>query len=156
MQARIGTYSRFSTDNQRPTSIEDQQRTCLEKLAQLGYDVTRCRHFSDFAISGASDKTERRTGLRDFLAAWDAREFDVVVVDEVSRLARGPRELADIQERVSRTGVRFVAANGLDSRDPTFGLTFGITSAIASSMGGPKKEPRPGAGAVRETSTAHR
>jgi site-specific DNA recombinase len=132
MQARIATYARFSSDLQRPTSIEDQQRNCLETLKRLGYEVSNCRHFSDFGISGASEKTERRTGLRDLLAAWEAKELDVIAVDEVSRLARGPRELGDIQERVARTGVRLVTANGLDSRDATFGLTFGITSAIAS------------------------
>jgi site-specific DNA recombinase len=132
MQARIATYARFSSDLQRPTSIEDQQRNCLETLKRLGYEVSHCRHFSDFGISGASEKTERRTGLRDLLAAWEAKELDVIAVDEVSRLARGPRELGDIQERVARTGVRLVTANGLDSRDATFGLTFGITSAIAS------------------------
>lgn len=132
MQARIATYARFSSDLQRPTSIDDQQLSCLELLTRLGYDVANCRHFSDSGISGASEKTERRIGLRDLLAAWDARELDVIAVDEVSRLARGPRELGDIQERVARTGVRLVTANGLDSRDATFGLTFGITSAIAS------------------------
>lgn len=130
--ARIGTYARFSTDYQRPTSIEDQQRTVLDRLKRLGYDVTDCRHFADSAVSGASEKTQKRAQLAAFLAAWDAREFDVVAVDEVSRLARGPRELADIQDRITRTGVHFVTADGLDSRDSHFNLTFGITAAVAS------------------------
>ncbi len=128
----IGTYLRYSTELQRPTSIEDQRRTCLEALARHGYDASRCRHFADEAISGSSEKTDKRTGLKAFLSAWDNGEFDVVIVDEVSRLARAPRELAEIQERITRTGVRFLTANGLDSTSPTFSLTFGVTAAIAT------------------------
>jgi len=131
-QPRIGTYSRFSTDRQRPTTIEDQQRTCLETLVRIGYEVSQCTHYADEEISGCAEKTQKRVNLTAFLAAWDNNEFDIVITDELSRLARAPRELADIQERIGRTGVHFLTADGLDSKSPTFSLIFGVTSAIAS------------------------
>src|SRR5690606_34609215 len=98
----------------------------------LGYDVSNCRHFSDSAISGKSEKTAKRTGLAALLAAWDRGQFDVIAVDEISRLARGYRELGEIHDRIVKTGVRFVTANGQDSRDAHFGLTFGVTAAVAT------------------------
>lgn len=129
---RIGIYARYSTDDQRPTSIEDQHRTCIEKLKQLGFDVSNVRLFSDSRISGNHEKTAQRVGLKELLAAWDNNELDIVAADEVSRLARAPRQLAEIQERVSRTGVRLITADGHDSSSPTFALTYGIAAAMAS------------------------
>jgi site-specific DNA recombinase len=56
----------------------------------------------------------------------------VIVVDEVSRMARGRRELSGIQDRVEGTGVRLITADGLDTRTVGWELTFGINSLFAT------------------------
>jgi DNA invertase Pin-like site-specific DNA recombinase len=129
---RIGIYARYSTDDQRLTSIEDQQRNCIESLKRFGFDVSNCRMFSDAAISGSSEKTASRVGLQDFLTAWDNGEFDIVMADEVSRLARGALELAQMRERVKQTNVRFLTADGHDSSSQNFDLSFGLASVMAT------------------------
>src|SRR3569623_2025454 len=50
----VAIYARFSSDNQRETSIEDQLRRCRAFVAQGGGDPARALIFPDFADSAAS------------------------------------------------------------------------------------------------------
>lgn len=49
---RVALYARYSSDNQRDASIEDQLRQCRERAAREGWTVVET--YSDRAISGAS------------------------------------------------------------------------------------------------------
>lgn len=49
---RAAIYARFSSDNQRDASIEDQIRLCKEYCTKHNLNVMNC--YSDYAISGAS------------------------------------------------------------------------------------------------------
>ncbi|MDZ5697507.1 recombinase family protein [Chelativorans sp. M5D2P16] len=49
---RVALYARYSSDNQREASIEDQFRLCEEHAAREGWQIVE-RH-SDAAISGSS------------------------------------------------------------------------------------------------------
>lgn len=51
MKAAI--YARYSSDNQRPESIDDQIRACRELAAGLGYSVDPTHVYADEAKSGA-------------------------------------------------------------------------------------------------------
>lgn len=128
---KAAIYARYSTSNQRDTSIEDQVRRCSEIARRHGYEVESALIFSDAAVSGADDALEKRLGYAQLLAAWERRAFDALVVDEVSRLARGAMELARLQERVESTRVRLVTADGIDSAQPSWGLLFGVIGAVA-------------------------
>ncbi len=85
MKAAI--YARYSSDLQREASIEDQSRNCERACSQYGFQITH--RFSDEAMSGA--KTNR-PGYQALLEAARQREFDIIVVDEVSRLWRDQEE----------------------------------------------------------------
>lgn len=129
--AKAAIYARYSTSNQKDTSIEDQVRRCTEIARRHGYEVEAALIFSDAAISGSDEALDKRAGYSQLLAAWDERAFDALVVDEVSRLARGNMELARLQERVEATRVRLITADGIDSAQPAWGLLFGVIGAVA-------------------------
>lgn len=93
---RAAIYARYSTDEQRGTSLEDQVRRCREEAHRLGFDVPESLIFSDAAISGTSAAIGKRTGYHALIAAWEARAFAGIVVDEISRLARDALELAKL------------------------------------------------------------
>lgn len=124
-------YARYSTHQQRETSIEDQVRRCTELARRYGYEVKPDLVFSDAAISGKDEALDKRAGYHDLLRAWDARRFDAVVVDELSRLTRGGVELALLHERVDRSRVRLITADGIDSSQPSWSLVFNVQGAVA-------------------------
>src|SRR3546814_17939914 len=68
---RAAVYSRYSTDKQDPSSIEDQVRVCTRLVEQRGYCLSAV--YSDAAMSGAP---AARHGLRQFLAAAQAGRTD--------------------------------------------------------------------------------
>lgn len=125
-------YARFSTEDQRATSIEDQLRRCRALAAQHGIEVDEALVFFDAAVSGAASALEKREGYRKLIEAWDARRFEVILTDEVSRLARDVLELAKLQVKVANSGVRLLCADGVDSAHQGWQLLFGIKSAIGA------------------------
>lgn len=110
-------YARYSTDDQRPTSIEDQVRNCREKAEALGFTVEDSRVFADMAISGGEKGSAKRAGFKTLLDAIEAGEVDVLVVDEVSRVARNELDGARLLHLVDTVGLRvIVVSDGIDSK----------------------------------------
>ncbi len=129
---RAAIYCRYSTDEQRETSIEDQLRRNRQKAVELGYEVPDELVFSDSAISGTKKGRQKRAGYKALLRAWDSGAFSAVFSDELSRLARDPMDLAQLQERIERGGVRLVCADGLDTGAAGWQLRFGLSGLIAA------------------------
>lgn len=129
---RAAVYARYSTDEQRDTSLEDQIRRCRGEAARRGFDVPDELVFSDAALSGTAAAVEKRAGYRALIEAWDQRVFEAVIVDEVSRLARDPLELAKLQQRVESTRVRLITADGIDSATQNWQLQFGLAGVIGA------------------------
>ena len=133
MPKRAGLYKRYSDDGQKETSLDDQERVIRAKALALGYEVSEEHVYSDSAITGQAKGLVKRTGYAKAVQAWEDRQFDVIIVDQICRMARDNVELAQIQARVERTGVRLVTADGLiDSNVPGWQLLFGLSSLIAS------------------------
>ncbi len=130
--AKAAIYARYSTEEQRATSIEDQVRRAREKAESLGYEVPDELIFSDAIITGAAKGLAKRVGYERLLRAWDRKEFDAVIVDEVSRLARDPVALAHLQVRIEKTRVRLISTDGIDSNIPGWQLQYGFCGVIAS------------------------
>src|SRR5690348_5910561 len=84
---RCAIYARYSSDMQRESSIDDQIRKCKEYAAKQGWVVLDDHIYVDEAISGA---IHQRPGLQKLLAVAEQtpRAFDLVLVDDTSRLAR--------------------------------------------------------------------
>src|ERR1700733_4786984 len=94
-------YTRFSTTQQREASSEDQARNCRRKIEAEGWELGK--HYKDEGISG---RTMERPGYQAMLAASLAREFEVLVIDDLSRLSRDQVESERVIRRLEFAGVR--------------------------------------------------
>jgi len=108
-------YAPDSSENQRPESIDDQISAC-RKLAKLRSLTILDDHiYADQAQSGARSD---RPALAALMASARAGEFDVVLVDDLSRLARDNHLMLSIIAELHFEGIRVISvADGLDSTD---------------------------------------
>jgi site-specific DNA recombinase len=109
-------YARFSSDHQRQTSLEDQARSCQEYAERHAWTWQPDHVYTDAALSGSS--LEGRAGLTALLTAAGAvvRPFDVVLVDDSSRVARDLADALRVLQRLRFAGVRVVyISQGIDS-----------------------------------------
>ena len=113
MKAAI--YARYSSENQRPQSIEDQISTCRKFAIENYFFIDENHIYSDEAKSGASND---RQGLNALSAAAREHQFQVVLVDDLSRLARNNFLMLTVLADMNFEGVRVISvADGLDSYD---------------------------------------
>lgn len=119
---RAAIYARYSSENQRPESIEDQIGACRRLARERGIAVLEDHIYADQARSGAR---KDRPGLEALLAAAPGGQFGVVLVDDLSRLARDNYLMLSILAELHFEGIRVVSvADGLDSDDEE--ATLGI------------------------------
>jgi len=104
-------YARYSTDDQSPTSIDDQVRQCRLAAQKMGYTVDEKWIFTDSAISGGHKGSAKRAAFRSLLDAVEARQIDVLFVDEVSRVARNDLDGARLSTFVDTIGLRLVVVS---------------------------------------------
>ena len=119
---RAAIYARYSSENQRPESIEDQISSCRKLIKERQFTVNQAHIFTDEAASGAR---EDRPGLAALRSAAVDGDFQVVLVDDLSRLARNTLLLLSVLEELRFNGVRVVSvADGLDTddQDATVGI----------------------------------
>src|SRR5215831_11573779 len=110
---RAALYARYSSEHQKESSIEDQCRNCEQRAAREGWTIVARYH--DKGISGTKDEGGR-DGYRAMLEAAKARHFDVLLVDDLSRLTRDEAELIKARKRLVFHGVRLVGvSDGVDT-----------------------------------------
>ena len=90
---RAAIYARYSSDMQRTASIEDQARNCRRRAEAEGWKIVAT--FSDAAISGSDSNRPQYQAMQ---AAAERGDFEVLLLDDLSRLARDSVE----QERIIR------------------------------------------------------
>ena len=113
MILRCAAYARYSSTLQSPVSIDDQIRKCREYAQQQGWKLLDSQIYSDEAISGATDN---RDGLTRLLATATAGAFDVILVDDTSRISRKLADSLRIFEQLRFIGVRVVfVSQGIDT-----------------------------------------
>ena len=95
---RVVIYARYSSDQQREASIEDQLRICKERIAREGWELVQV--FQDRARSGASSL---RAGYQALLAGAREGGVDLVLAEALDRLSRdqeghrGPLQAAELR-----------------------------------------------------------
>src|SRR5215471_5540946 len=115
MSLRCAIYARYSSDQQSPLSINDQVRKCREYAQQQGWSVLDAHTYTDAEISGAGTD---RPGLQALLrtAQRRPRAFDVLLIDDTSRLSRRQADQANIIDQLRFFGFRLVAVSqGIDT-----------------------------------------
>ena len=93
-------YARYSSDNQREASIEDQTRICREYCKQKG--LTVIREYHDSALSGLTDN---RPEFQLMIKDGERRVYDVLVLYSLDRFARNKYDSAVYKARLKKAGV---------------------------------------------------
>ena len=100
---RAAIYARYSSDNQRDASIEDQVRQCQARLGREGWSLADI--YSDHAISGASTL---RPAYQKMLEDARFGRIDVVVAEALDRLSRDQEDIAGLYKQLSFSDVTLV------------------------------------------------
>jgi site-specific DNA recombinase len=126
---KVAFYGRYSSDNQRDASIEDQHRVVRRWAETHGHQLVA--EFSDAAISGANIRV--LSGLQEALrsALTAPAPFDAIAVDQLSRLSRDVGDTHGIIKRLRFGGVRVIAvADGIDTEDDTAKVSVTVKSLV--------------------------
>ncbi|MEI6560385.1 MAG: recombinase family protein, partial [Rhodospirillaceae bacterium] len=115
MKAAI--YARYSSDQQRDASIEDQVRVCRERLDREGWQLVQT--YADRAISGS---TMLRPGLQALLEDAMAARFDVIVSESLDRISRDQADVAGIYKRLQFAGIPLITVSEGEISDLHVGL----------------------------------
>ena len=100
---RAAIYARYSSDNQRKASIEDQVRLCRQRIENE--DWTFVATYTDHAVSGASSL---RPGYQKLLEDARAGAFDAVIAEGLDRLSRDQEDVAALYKHLNFAGVRLI------------------------------------------------
>ncbi len=94
---RVALYARYSSDNQREASIEDQLRLCRLHAERQGWTIVDS--YQDRAVSGAS---LIRTGIQALLGDALRGRFDVVLAEALDRISRDQEDVAGVCDATGR------------------------------------------------------
>jgi site-specific DNA recombinase len=100
---RAAIYARFSSENQRDASIEDQVRICRARAEREGWVIAET--FTDYAVSGS---TTLRPGYQALMSAMRSGSVDVVLAESLDRLSRDQEHVAGFHKAAQFAGVRII------------------------------------------------
>jgi site-specific DNA recombinase len=129
---RCACYARFSTDLQREESIEDQLRNLRTFAEARSWHILPSHIYADFGISGASID---RPALKAMITAALAKPkpFDVILVDDTSRLSRNLAEAMQLKQQLEFAGIRLIAVSqGVDSADDQADVIWTVHGLVDS------------------------
>lgn len=107
---RAAIYLRQSLDaTGDQLAVTRQRKACAQIAADRGWTVVG--EFVDNSIS-ASDKRKDRPGYNRLIEAFEGGEFDALIVWDLDRLSRQPRQLEDWVDAAEDHALLIVTANG--------------------------------------------
>lgn len=117
------SYSRYSTDLQDTSSLEQQKKKCRDYALQLNFLLPEEFEFSDEGISGIDPN---RPGLIELIRQAKAGKFQVIILDSLSRFSRELSfTIATIKDLALNHGVRVISSSeGLDTNNPSWEIMF--------------------------------
>jgi len=127
----VAIYARYSSDLQRPASIDDQVRRCREYVEERGGKVALELVFSDAAKSGASLV---RNGFEQLmkLVRQRPRGVDAIVVEDMSRVTRDLADASHLFRELRYLDVPLVGvADGVDTSGKEAKVTFTVKSLLS-------------------------
>ena len=87
---KVAIYARYSSENQSAKSIDDQIRVCKDYAGKNNFLAEDEHIYIDEAISGS---IVDRPGLQALEKAAENKEFDTVIVDDLSRISRSNHQM---------------------------------------------------------------
>ncbi len=130
---RAAIYARISTDKQNPLSPADQERKCREYADRNSIAVLDTHVYVDEGLSGVGmDRPSLQQMLRAALSP--AKPFDVILVDDTSRLSRSTESVLSIYRKLNFAGLQLISVSqGIDSRQDQAETLLTIHGLIDSS-----------------------
>jgi DNA invertase Pin-like site-specific DNA recombinase len=113
---KCAVYARYSANNQREASIEDQIRKCRETAISKGWEVLDTHIHYDKAQSGT--RVNSRDGFKEMMrvAMSGNCPFQKILVDDTLRIARNTKEALDIFSLLTFYGVHvYYVSQGIDT-----------------------------------------
>jgi len=133
MKAKIkcAIYARYSSSNQKETSIEDQIRICREFADKRGWKILEEHIYIDKATSGTSIKN--RKALQQLIKIIESSEapFEYILIEDTSRLARNTIDALRLANKFYFYGIKiyFISQN-IDTGNETVSELFIAISGI--------------------------
>ena len=119
-------YARYSSDNQRDASIDQQVKECRKYADQMGYEVLRV--YDDRALTG---KTDKRPSFLRMIKDSTKQEFRYVIVYALDRFSRNKYDSAIYKQKLKENNVRVLSAVEHITDDPTGALMESILEGFA-------------------------
>jgi len=119
---KVALYARYSSERQRASSIADQFRNCERFLEDKNWEIAA--RYQDAAKSGA---TADRPGYQEMVGAAKDGRFDILVVDDLSRLSRDEIEIKQLIRRFRFWGLRIIGtSDGFDTDSKGYKVHAGV------------------------------
>ena len=122
---RVAIYARYSSELQQERSIDDQFALCRDFAARRNWTVTST--YADRAVSGAS--IHGRYEFQRMVEDASDRRFDVVIAEDIDRLARNQADGARLFERLAFLGIPVWTVADGETNEMHWGLK-GTMSAL--------------------------
>ena len=130
MRLRALIYARVSTESQ-------EENESLKFQILKSQDFCKLKEFDIYKIIDdvGSGGTTARAGYQKLLEEIERHSFDVLVVYEISRIARNTRELLNFVNKLNTKGIKFssISQPDLDTTTPTGNLFFNIQASLSES-----------------------
>ena len=105
---RASIYARYSSENQSEKSIDDQIRVCKKYCTE--HDITTSENciYIDQATSGSLIK---RPGLGALEIAAENKEFEAIIVDDLSRLSRSNHQMLTLVLKFNYLQIKLISVS---------------------------------------------
>src|SRR6202451_172601 len=107
---RVLIYARYSTDDQNPHSIDAQIAYCKRFLFALGITDYELVVLQDVELSG---ELKQRPGIDKVWSGIEARQWDLILVEDASRLYRHDSWAVDLVYRAVDKQMRVICINDM-------------------------------------------
>ena len=127
MNRRAVIYSRVSTLNGQ--TVDNQLKVLREVAEKKGLEIVK--EISDEGISGAKGRDERE-GFDELIKGAVKKEFDIILVWDVSRLGRSLKHLVSFLEDIQSAKCDlYIHQSGIDTSTASGKMMFGMLSVFS-------------------------
>jgi DNA invertase Pin-like site-specific DNA recombinase len=105
---KAAVYARYSSENQSEKSIDDQVRVCRNYAKEHDFTIEDKHIYVDEALSGS---LANRPGLQALEKSAEAREFEAVIVDDLSRLSRSNHQMLTLVLKFNYYQVKLISVS---------------------------------------------
>ena len=125
---KCAIYARYSSDMQKPESIDDQVRECKSYAEKRNWQVSENHIYTDYGVTGTDIGRE---GYKRLKNAALQHAFDFIIVDDLSRLGRNTAESIRTFSELTFCGVHIVSvADGIDTSQKGAKMPFYFKSIM--------------------------